>query len=84
MIPQDPTLFHRTLIENIRYGKLDASDEEVLAASKKAHCHEFIMKMPEKYLALVGERGVKLSGGQRTAHCHRPRHSQKCADTDSG
>lgn len=65
IIPQDPTLFHRTLIENIRYGKLDATDEEVIEASKKAHCHEFILKMPEKYQTLVGERGIKLSGGQR-------------------
>lgn len=65
MIPQDPSLFHRSLMENIRYGRLDATDEEVIEASKKAHCHEFVMKMPEKYAALVGERGVKLSGGQR-------------------
>jgi ATP-binding cassette subfamily B protein len=65
IIPQDPTLFHRTLIENIRYGRLDATDEEVIEASKKAHCHEFVMKMAEKYQVLVGERGVKLSGGQR-------------------
>jgi len=65
MIPQDPILFHRSLIENIRYGRLDATDEEVIEASKKAHCHEFIMKMPEKYLSPVGERGVKISGGQR-------------------
>lgn len=65
MIPQDPILFHRNLFENIRYGKPDASDEEVIEASKKAHCHEFIMKMPEKYLSPVGDKGVKLSGGQR-------------------
>ena len=65
MIPQDAFLFHRTLMENIRYGKLDASDEEVIEASKKAHCHEFVMSMPEGYQTLVGERGVKLSGGQR-------------------
>lgn len=65
IIPQDPSLFHRSLMENIRYGRLDATDEEVIEASKKAHCHEFIMKMPEKYASLVGERGVKLSGGQR-------------------
>lgn len=65
MIPQDPSLFHRSLIENIRYGRLDATDEEIVEACKKAHCHEFIMKMPEKYDSLVGERGVKLSGGQR-------------------
>lgn len=65
MIPQDPSLFHRSLMENIRYGRLDATDEQVIEASKKAHCHEFIMKMPEKYDSPVGERGIKLSGGQR-------------------
>lgn len=65
MIPQDPSLFHRTLMENIRYGRLDATDEEVITASMLAHCHEFIEKMEEGYQAMVGERGVKLSGGQR-------------------
>lgn len=65
MIPQDPILFHRNLIENIRYGRLDATDEEVIEASKRAHCHEFIELMPEGYQTLVGERGLKLSGGQR-------------------
>lgn len=65
MIPQDPALFHRTLMENIRYGRLDATDKEVMHASKLAHCDEFIEKLDEKYEALVGERGIKLSGGQR-------------------
>lgn len=65
MIPQDPSLFHRTLMENIRYGRLDASDEEVIVAAKMAHCDEFILHLDEGYQALVGERGVKLSGGQR-------------------
>jgi ATP-binding cassette subfamily B protein len=65
MIPQDPSLFHRSLMENIRYGKIDASDEEVIEASKRAHAHEFIEKLPNGYESLVGERGVKLSGGQR-------------------
>ncbi|MGQ3887826.1 ABC transporter ATP-binding protein [Legionella sp. CNM-1927-20] len=65
MIPQDPTLFHRSLIDNIRYGKSDATDGEVILAAKKAHAHEFIHLLPEGYDALVGERGVKLSGGQR-------------------
>jgi ATP-binding cassette, subfamily B, bacterial len=64
-IPQDPSLFHRSLLENIQYGKLDASIDEVIQASKKAHAHEFIMKLPNEYNTLVGERGVKLSGGQR-------------------
>jgi len=65
MIPQDPVLFHRSLIENIRYGRLDATDEEVIECAKKAHCHEFISNLKEGYDSLVGERGVKLSGGQR-------------------
>lgn len=65
MIPQDPVLFHRSLIENIRYGRLDATDDEIIEAAKKAHCHEFIEKLQDKYHSLVGERGVKLSGGQR-------------------
>nr|HAT8713230.1 ATP-binding cassette domain-containing protein [Legionella jordanis] len=65
MIPQDPTLFHRSLMDNIRYGRTDATDDEIIAASQKAHAHEFISKLPNGYDALVGERGVKLSGGQR-------------------
>jgi ATP-binding cassette subfamily B protein len=65
LIPQDPNLFHRSLMENIRYGRLDATDAEVMDAARKAHAHEFIARIPEGYEALVGERGVKLSGGQR-------------------
>ncbi len=65
MIPQDTTLFHRSLMDNIRYGRLATSDEEVITASNKAHAHEFISLLPEGYEALVGERGIKLSGGQR-------------------
>jgi len=65
MIPQDPMLFHRTLLENIRYGRLNATDDEVISAAKKAHAHEFIMASESGYQSLVGERGVKLSGGQR-------------------
>lgn len=65
MIPQDVSLFHRSLMDNIRYGRIDATDEEVIIASQKAHCHEFITQLPERYNALVGERGIKLSGGQR-------------------
>lgn len=65
MIPQDPSLFHRSLLENIRYGRSDATDEEVAEAAQKAHAHDFILKQPKGYHSLVGERGVKLSGGQR-------------------
>ena len=65
LIPQDPMLFHRSLMENIRYGRLEASDEEVIEAAKKANAHEFILQTEQGYDSLVGERGVKLSGGQR-------------------
>lgn len=65
MIPQEPMLFHRSLMQNIRYGQLDATDEQVIAASKLAHCHEFIEVLDEGYHSMVGERGIKLSGGQR-------------------
>ncbi|MGJ8655026.1 MAG: ABC transporter ATP-binding protein [Akkermansiaceae bacterium] len=65
MIPQDTSLFHRSLMDNIRYGREGASDEEVIEAAKQAYCDEFIQELPENYEALVGERGVKLSGGQR-------------------
>jgi ATP-binding cassette subfamily B protein len=65
LIPQDPSLFHRSLMENIRYGRIDASDEEVIEAAKKAHAHDFIVKSSKGYDSEVGERGVKLSGGQR-------------------
>jgi ATP-binding cassette subfamily B protein len=65
LVPQDPILFHRTLMENIRYGRRDASDKEVIAAAKLAHCHKFIQQFQDGYQTYVGERGVKLSGGQR-------------------
>ncbi|MCD6055563.1 MAG: transporter, ATP-binding protein [Gammaproteobacteria bacterium] len=65
IIPQEPTLFHRSLMENIRYGRIEATDEEVIEAAKKAHAHDFIVKLPQGYESLAGERGVKLSGGQR-------------------
>ena len=65
MIPQDTALFHRSLMDNIRYGRLEATDEDVIEAAKQAHCHEFIQHIPQGYKALVGERGIKLSGGQR-------------------
>ncbi|NBS41646.1 ATP-binding cassette domain-containing protein [bacterium] len=65
LVPQDPVLFHRTLMDNIRYGRPDASNEEVMQAARQAHCHEFIEALPEGYGTYVGERGVKLSGGER-------------------
>ncbi|MEK7075807.1 MAG: ATP-binding cassette domain-containing protein, partial [Patescibacteria group bacterium] len=65
LVPQEPILFHRSLMENIRYGKLNATDDEVKVAAKLAHCDEFINKFPDQYNTYVGERGVKLSGGER-------------------
>lgn len=65
LIPQDIVLFHRSLMENIRYGNTQATDEDVIDASKKAHCHEFISQLKDGYESMVGERGIKLSGGQR-------------------
>lgn len=64
-VPQEPVLFHRSLMENIRYGRRDATDEEVIEAAKKAHCHEFISNLQLQYGTFVGERGIKLSGGER-------------------
>lgn len=65
LVPQDLQLFHRSIYNNIAYGCGEVSEEQVIAAAKKAACHEFILKLPEQYQTLVGERGVKLSGGQR-------------------
>jgi len=64
-VPQEPMLFHRSLRENIKYGKPDASDEEIIHAAKQANAMEFISKLPQGLDTLVGERGVKLSGGQK-------------------
>lgn len=64
-VPQEPVLFHRSLMDNIRYGRLNASDEEVIEAARKAHCHEFIANLQDGYNTYVGERGIKLSGGER-------------------
>ena len=64
-VPQEPILFHRPIKENINYGKMNATDEEIIEVAKKAHADEFIKKLPKGYDTLVGERGVKLSGGER-------------------
>ncbi len=64
-VPQDTALFHRTIAENIAYGRPEATQEDIEASAKKAHAHEFIMELPQGYETLVGERGVKLSGGER-------------------
>jgi len=65
LVPQDPILFHRSLMENIKYGKPSASASEVEEAARAANCHEFISNLPEGYDTFVGERGIRLSGGER-------------------
>ncbi len=65
LIPQDPVLFHRTLRENICYGKPEATEEEIIRAAKLSYCDEFIRTIPNGYEAKVGERGTKLSGGEK-------------------
>lgn len=62
---QDVTLFNNTVLENIRIGRKDASDEEVMAAARLAHCEEFVEKLPEKWNSMIGENGSELSGGER-------------------
>lgn len=64
-VAQEPLLFHRTLAENIAYGKPDATREQIIQAAKQAHAWEFIQELPEGLETMVGERGIKLSGGQR-------------------
>ncbi len=65
LVPQEPVLFHRTLAENILYGRPGASEAELKEAAKKARCHDFISSLPDGYHTYVGERGIKLSGGER-------------------
>lgn len=65
IIPQEPILFHRSIIENIKYGSEDATEEQVISSAKAAYIHDFIIKLPEGYNTICGERGANLSGGQR-------------------
>ena len=64
-INQEPTLFNTTIMENIRYGRPDATDVEVYEAAQASNCHNFIQKFPDGYNTIVGERGVTVSGGQK-------------------
>ncbi len=65
LVSQDSVVFSADVMENIRYGRLEATDEEVMAAARSAHADEFVRRLPEGYRTYVGERGVRLSGGQR-------------------
>jgi ATP-binding cassette subfamily B protein len=64
-VPQNPSMFHRSVRDNIRYARPDASDDDVIAAAREAHCHAFIASRPKGYDSIVGEKGMKLSGGER-------------------
>ncbi|HAK89645.1 MAG: hypothetical protein A2X55_04770 [Nitrospirae bacterium GWB2_47_37] len=65
MVTQEPFIFHASIKDNIKIGKLQATDEEIIEAAKMAHAHQFIMELPQGYDTVVGDRGIKLSGGQR-------------------
>lgn len=65
VVPQDTPLFHSDVLHNIRYGRLDASDDEVKEAARKAHVHEAVMRLPDGYATKVGERGLMISGGEK-------------------
>ncbi|GLQ33331.1 ABC transporter transmembrane domain-containing protein [Litoribrevibacter albus] len=65
LVPQQPVLFSTSVWENLRYGRPEATEEEIIAAAKAAHAHEFISQLPEGYHSFLGEQGVKLSGGQK-------------------
>ena len=69
LVDQETTLFHETIANNIRYGRPDATMEEVMDAATAAYAHDFIMQLPEKYDTSIGDRGVRLSGGQRQRIC---------------
>lgn len=69
LVPQEPLLFTSTIADNIRYGRLEASFDEIVQAAKDANAHEFILRLPQSYDTAVGERGVQLSGGERQRIC---------------
>lgn len=80
MVFQNVHLFNDTVENNIRFGRPNASREEIIEASKEAKCHDFIMSLPKGYETVVGENGSMLSGGGAPAYFHRPRHPEGCAD----
>ncbi len=69
IVLQEPLLFSGSIADNIRYGKLDATMDEIMEAAKAANAHDFIMRLPQQYATQVGERGVQLSGGERQRIC---------------
>ena len=81
LVLQEPFLFFGTIAENIAYGKPDATREEIVAAARAAHAHEFILRLPHGYDSLVGERGQALSGGRTPADFDRPRPAHRPEDS---
>jgi len=69
LVDQETILFHDTVANNIRYGKPNVTDEEIIEAAKAAYAHDFIMEMPQGYQTSIGDRGVRLSGGQKQRLC---------------
>jgi ATP-binding cassette subfamily B (MDR/TAP) protein 7 len=65
VVPQDTPLFHADIMHNVRYGRLGASDDEVREAAKRANVHDTVMKLPDGYATMVGERGLMISGGEK-------------------
>jgi ABC transporter ATM len=65
VVPQDTPLFHADVMHNVRYGKIDATDEEVWEAARKARVHDTVQRLPEGYKTTVGERGLMISGGEK-------------------
>jgi ATP-binding cassette, subfamily B, bacterial len=84
IVPQDPVIFSSSALENIRYGRPGATDDEVRAAARSAHADEFIARLPEGYDTFLGERGVRLSGGQRQRIAIARRHAQEPAAAAAG
>lgn len=76
MVFQDVYLFQDTIRNNIRFGKTDATEEEIIAAAKKACCHDFIMRLPKGYDTLVGEGGC-TNGRRKATHIHSPCHAER-------
>ena len=83
VVPQDISLFHRSILENVRYGRPDASDQDVLRAIEAARCSNFINALPEGVETTVGNRGAKLSPGQRQRIAIARAFLKRCADPAS-
>ena len=81
IVPQDPQLFRTSILENIRYGRLEASDDEVRSAAREANVDDFVRAFSNGYETEVGERGVRLSGGERQRIAHRARDPREIRET---